>query len=118
MSEHASPSIEKEPEPVSPNPTVEKCLAFVEDYRRDKLTKSGAIYGIIGAIAEASEITEQDQREVAVGSYISRLDQHDTFRSDTARRGSGRSGSRSRTYEGREEDEQEDTVGENRLKRP
>ena len=79
MSEHATPPIEEVTS--TPNPAIEKCLTLVEDYRQDKLPKNDAIFSIIRAIAEFGNITEQDQREAAAGSYITRLDQHDAFKS-------------------------------------
>jgi hypothetical protein len=70
--------------------------------------KNNAIFSIIRAISELGNITEQDRREAAAGSYITRLDQHDAFKSLAAQRGSGRSGSHSRTFDEREEIEQEE----------
>lgn len=57
MSDHATSPIEKE----SSSQAVEKCLSIIEDYRREKVSKSGTIYAIIGTINEAYEFVDQDQ---------------------------------------------------------
>lgn len=106
MSEHATPPIEEVT--LTENPAVEKCLTLVKDYWQDKLSKTNAILSIIQAITEFGNITEQDQWEAATGSYITQLDQHNAFKSLTAQWGSGRSESHSRTFNEREEVEQEE----------
>ena len=82
------------------------------------MSKSAAIYSIIGAIADTGSISEQSEREAVAGTYITRLDQHDALTSLAANRGSGRSRSRSRTYDGREEPEEENTNGADQHKKP
>src|ERR1700720_2278023 len=114
MSDHAMSSVKKE----SSSRTVEKCLSIVKDYRREKVLKSGTIYAIIGAINEVSEFVEQDQRISAAGSYIARLNQFDAYRTLAAQRGSGRSGSHSRTFDEAEDVPEEDPGGEVGSKRP
>ena len=66
--------------------TPQLCMGTVRDYGSDRISKVEAVKSIHAAFAETYSLkgTPQDQINVAIGTYIDMLDQHDDAQRVTA----------------------------------